>query len=103
MPTVDGAGPQGAAYALEVSLPLMVPWAEWPGGDSPDALPAQDARVWLGSSQRALASQCRGGPRRIRRFVFRKHLAAESQPFDLVAERSCRVADLRGRRCCCGC
>ena len=94
MPAVDGAGPQGAAYALEVSLPLMVPWAEWPFGDSPDALPAQDARVWLEYRSARWPVNAGASQGEIRRFVFRKHLAAESQPFDLVAERSYRVADL---------
>ena len=94
MPAADGVEPLGSAYALEISLPLMVPWAEWPFGDSPDALPAKDTRAWLEHGSARWVIHAGAGQGEIRRFVFRKHLAAESQPFDLVAEHSYRVADL---------
>ena len=86
-----------AAYALEVSLPLMVPWAEWPFGPAADAVTTPGTRVWLdyGGQQWAIHG---GAPANVetglQRFVFRKHLAAESQPFDLVAERTYRWRDL---------
>jgi signal transduction histidine kinase len=94
MPPPEGVRAGGAAYALEVSLPLMVPWAEWPFGDSPEAATAQATRAWLerATTRWLIHGGSDGGD--LRRFVFRKHLAAESQPFDLVAERSYRVADL---------
>jgi signal transduction histidine kinase len=94
MPPTAGAGAPGAAYALEVSLPLMVPWAEWPFGSSPAAVTAQHTRAWLedGTARWLIHAGTLDGE--IRRFVFRKHLAAASQPFDLVAERSYRAADL---------
>lgn len=94
MPSAEGAGPLGAAYALEISLPLMVPWGEWPFGDSSEALPAKDTRAWLEHGTARWVIHAGAGRGEIRRFVFRKHLAAESQPFDLVAERSYRAADL---------
>ena len=84
--------PDSIAYALEISLPLMLPWAEWPFGSSPEA--AQRARVWLeyGSSRWLIHPGDTHGE--IQRFSFRKTLAAESQPFDLVAEYSYQAADL---------
>lgn len=94
MPAAEGSGPLGSAYALEISLPLMVPWAEWPFGDTPEALPAKDTRAWLEHGTARWTIHTGASQGEIRRFVFRKHLAAESQPFDLVAERSYRVADL---------
>ena len=94
MPPADGTGPLGAAYALEISLPLMVPWAEWPFGDSPEALPTKGTRAWLEHGTAHWVIHPGESHGEIRRFIFRKHLAAESHPFDLVAERSYRVADL---------
>jgi signal transduction histidine kinase len=84
----------GAAYALEVFLPLMVPWSEWPFGDSPAASSAEPTRAWLehAATRWVIHSGASGGE--LRRFVFRKQLAAESQPFDLLIERSYRATDL---------
>lgn len=73
----------------------MLPWVEWPFGSSPEA--TQRARVWLeyGTSQWLIHPGATHGE--IQRFSFRKTLAAESQPFDLVAEYSCRQPIYRGR------
>ena len=87
------AGTQGASYALEVSLPLMVPWADWPFGDAADAPSARNTRVWLEQAGTRWAVH-EGGPSALRRFEFRKHLAAASQPFELVAQRSYGMEDL---------
>lgn len=79
------------AYALDFSLPLMVPWPEWPFGSSAEtgtaevALEIGDRRWILHPPQDARA---------LLRFSFRKHLAAPSQPFDLVATRAFHWADL---------
>lgn len=92
MAPASGA-PDAASYALEVSLPLMVPWADWPFGDGPEAATARHTRAWLelGTAHWQIHA---GDDRGLRRFVFRKHLAAASQPFDMVAERSYGLADL---------
>ena len=91
------ADANAAAYALEVSLPLMVPWTEWPYGPATDTVSTQGTRVRLeyGDQQWVIhpgpANQTGGT---LQRFVFRKTLAAPSQPFDLVAERPYRWPDL---------
>ncbi|MDZ7919857.1 sensor histidine kinase [Rhodoferax sp.] len=92
MAPASGA-PDAAAYALEVSLPLMVPWADWPFGDGPESAAAKHTQVWLehGNARWQIHA---GDDTALRRFVFRKHLAATSQPFDMVAERSYGLADL---------
>ncbi len=94
MRAADGAAALGAAYALEISLPLMVPWSEWPFGDSPEALPGKGIRAWLEYRDASWVIHAGKGEGDLRRFVFRKRLAAESQPFELVAERSYRADDL---------
>ncbi len=71
-----------AAYALEVDIPRMVPWADWP-------LPrdgAVRAELALGDRRWTLQAGRPGeGPWRL---AFSKHLAAESQPFDLQLSRT---------------
>lgn len=81
----------GTAYALEISLPLMVPWSEWPFGASPEAATAGVALV-IGSER--WVAQARPAQSPLWRFEFRKHLAAPSQPFDLVAARAFLWSDL---------
>lgn len=92
MAPTSGA-PDAASYALEVSLPLMVPWADWPFGDGPEAATARHTRVWLAHGTARWQIHA-GDDRALRRFVFSKHLAAPSQPFDMVAERSYGLGDL---------
>jgi signal transduction histidine kinase len=92
MAPVSGA-PDAASYALEVSLPLMVPWADWPFGDGPEALAGQHTRVWLEHGDARWLIHA-GDDHALRHFEFRKHLAAASQPFDMLAERSYGLADL---------
>ena len=74
----------GTVYALEISLPLMVPWSEWPFGINPEAGTADVALV-IGSER--WVAQTRSPEEALWRFEFRKHLAAPSQPFDLVVMR----------------
>jgi signal transduction histidine kinase len=76
---VLGADP--ASYALRMDLQAVVPWSEWP-------TPPQQSPIGMvleHAGQRfALQAGRAEGPWR---FEFRKHLAAESQPFDVVAWR----------------
>jgi signal transduction histidine kinase len=99
----------GAAYALELSLQLMVPWDEWPfgqgasggdgnGGNGGDADRLAIIHAWLeyGGAKWTIqeAGIGRNSAGELRRFTFRKQLASQSQPFDLVVERSYRISDL---------
>ncbi|KQP13826.1 ATP-binding protein [Pseudorhodoferax sp. Leaf267] len=78
-----------AAYALQVDIRSMVPWSEWPmaPADSPVAIALE-----LGGQRLALQ------PGRIAErgwsYDFHKTLAAASQPFDVVARRTVRWAEL---------
>ncbi|MDT8989428.1 ATP-binding protein [Curvibacter sp. APW13] len=73
---------QPASYALRFDVRTSVPWADW-------SMPVQTSpvRVTLEQSGQTFVvqpGQERSGPAR---FEFRKHLASESQPFDVVAQR----------------
>ncbi len=80
---VVGADP--ASYALLVDVRNMVPWNEWPM--PPDASPVRMTLEYAGQSfvlqPGARQPEGAGGWR----FEFHKQLAAESQPFEVVAER----------------
>ncbi len=89
-----GSLPEAASYALEVSLPLMVPWADWPFGDSPTAGAARTTRAWLAHGDARWAMHGSPAGFELGRFTFSKHVAAASQPFDMVAERSYGLADV---------
>lgn len=91
MTTPQTGVPAGMRYALEVSFPLMVPWSEWPFGDRPVAGMTEVA-IALGPDRWEI--QPRVAAHALFQFDFRKHLAADSQPFDLVARRSFLWADL---------
>lgn len=71
-----------ASFALRMDLHAVVPWNEWPM--PPDTSPV---RVTLEHEGQAFVVQ----PGRLGghgwRFAFHKHLAADSQPFDVVALR----------------
>lgn len=77
---------QPTAYALTIDLRGMVPWDEWPMkfDSSPVrvVLEHQGQRVELQSGDPAALASPGGW-----HFEFHKHLAAASQPFDVVAER----------------
>lgn len=84
---------QPTAYALTIDLRGMVPWDEWPM--KVDSSPVRVMLEHQGQRHElqrgdtgALAGS--GGWR----FEFRKHLAAASQPFDVVAERRLGWAQL---------
>jgi signal transduction histidine kinase len=73
---------QPASFALTMDLNAVVPWSEWPmtPRDSP-------VRVTLENENAHFVVQ----PGRLAangwRYEFHKHLAADSQPFDVVAQR----------------
>lgn len=69
----------------------MVPWSEWPFGNQPVAGRTEVALA-LGADRWQI--QPRVPERALFQFDFRKHLAAESQPFDLVARRAFLLTDL---------
>ncbi|MDO9402812.1 MAG: ATP-binding protein [Polaromonas sp.] len=74
-----------SAYALEIDLRGTVPWSEWPM--APDSSPV---RVTLEhDGQRFVVQPGRIGEPQLGNWLFEahKHLAAESQPFDVVALR----------------
>ncbi|MBT9549879.1 MAG: two-component sensor histidine kinase [Hydrogenophaga sp.] len=74
------------AYALTIDLRGMVPWAEWPmqPASSPVrvALEHEGRAFELQAGDATALSDATGW-----RFDFHKHLAAGSQPFDVVATR----------------
>jgi len=74
------------AYALSLDLRAMVPWAEWPmkPETSPVTVRLDHAGQYftLQAGDPAALNTGRGW-----RFEFHKHLAAQSQPFDVVATR----------------
>jgi signal transduction histidine kinase len=75
---------QPTSYALTIDLRAMVPWAEWPM--QPQTSPVRVALEHAG--QRYLVqpgSVALDTPRPGWRFEFHKLVAAESQPFDVVA------------------
>ncbi|MBC5784732.1 two-component sensor histidine kinase [Ramlibacter sp. USB13] len=80
-----------ASFAAALDLRQVVPWNEWPM-----AVDTSPVRVALeNGGQQFTVQPGRGeGPWR---FTFRKHLAAESQPFDVVAERTVGWAELPWR------
>jgi signal transduction histidine kinase len=85
-------GGEPTSYALQIDIRAMIPWNEWPM--VPDASPV---RVTLEHGPQTLviqpgrsAAADAGGWH----FEFRKHLSADSQPFDLVAERHVAWRDL---------
>ncbi|MEJ5991537.1 ATP-binding protein [Ramlibacter sp. PS3R-8] len=73
---------QPASYAATFDLRQVVPWQEWPMDPRSSAV-----RVALAhSGQSFVLQEGRGdGPWS---FAFHKHLAADSQPFDVVARRN---------------
>jgi len=85
-------GAEPTSYALLVDIRTMIPWNEWPM--VPDTSPV---RVTLEHARQTLVLQP-GNPVDERakgwHFEFHKHLSADSQPFDLVAERQVSWGEL---------
>ena len=77
-----------ASFAATFDLRQVVPWNEWPM--APEASPVRVA-LEQGGWQYVVQPGHGAGPWR---FEFRKHLAADSQPFDVVAQRAVGWAEL---------
>lgn len=83
------------SYALQIDLRTMVPWADWPGGmDATAAAAATGSRVTLEYSDARWVLQPAPLWDSRWRFEFRKHLAADSQPFDVIVERCLSWSEL---------
>lgn len=78
-----------ASYAVQIDLRAMVPWEEWPM--KPDASPV---RVSLEYQSQRYVIQPGSNAEGLWSFEFRKRLAADSQPFDVVASRTAGWNDL---------
>ncbi len=70
------------SFALQLDLRAVVPWSEWPM--APDTSPVRVTLTHEGQSFVVQPGLLRGGGWL---FEFHKHLATESQPFDVVAVR----------------
>jgi hypothetical protein len=85
-----------ASFAAQFDLRQLVPWGEWP-------MPRDTSPVSLAlehEGQRFPLQPGHGsGPWT---FEFRKHLAAESQPFEVVGRRSVAGPNCPGAGCCPG-
>ena len=84
---VQAASP--ASYAIQIDMRGMAPWEEWPM--KPEASPV---RVTLEFHDQRYIVQPGRDAEGLWRFDFRKRLAADSQPFDVVATRSAGWGDL---------
>jgi C4-dicarboxylate-specific signal transduction histidine kinase len=80
------------SYALQIDLRASVPWSEWPM--AADRSPVRVTLEHEGESFMIQPGQLRAGGWPIE---FHKPLAAESQPFEVVAIRRVGVADLPWR------
>ncbi len=80
---------QPASFALSMDLRGVVPWNEWPM--APNESPVQLALEHAGQRY---PLQVGHDPGAGWRYEFRKHLAADSQPFDVVARRTVGIAEL---------
>lgn len=78
-----------ASYAARIDLRAMVPWDEWPM--KPEASPV---RITLEYRDQRYVVQPGNDAEGLWRFDFRKRLAADSQPFDVVATRNAGWTDL---------
>jgi signal transduction histidine kinase len=74
---------QPASYALTIDLRAMVPWTEWPV--MPDSSPVRVALEYAGQSVVLQTGRPAGGGWT---FAFHKHLAADSQPFDVAVTQT---------------
>ncbi len=74
-----------ASYAVLIDLRSMVPWSEWPM--PPDATPVRMTLEYAGQSFVLQGGAARDDGAGGWNFGFRKMLAAESQPFEVVAAR----------------
>ncbi|MBX3664257.1 MAG: two-component sensor histidine kinase [Burkholderiales bacterium] len=80
-----------ASYAMQIDLRGMVPWEEWPM--PPENSPVRVTLEYAGQQFVLQPGSGHGGGSRAG-FDFRKRLAADSQPFDVVAARGIGWSDL---------
>jgi signal transduction histidine kinase len=78
-----------ASYAMQIDLRATVPWDEWPM--VPETSPVRVTLEHEGQRFVVQPGQLRAGGWR---FEFHKHLAADSQPFDMVAVRRVGLDEL---------
>ncbi len=78
-----------ASYVVQIDLRSMVPWDEWPMQRETSAV-----RVVLEHNEQTFVLQSGRGDSGWWQFDFRKRLAADSQPFDVVAVRRAGWSDL---------
>jgi signal transduction histidine kinase len=78
-----------ASYALRIGLRTMVPWSEWPA--PPENSPVAMALEWQGQRHVLQPGRVAGSGWT---YAFHKHLATDSQPFDVVAQRVVGWAEL---------
>ena len=71
-----------SSFAMQMDLRAVVPWSEWPM--SPEGSPVRVSMEYAGQTLTLQPGRQGGGGWH---FEFRKHLAADSQPFDVVAQR----------------
>ncbi|NPC55992.1 sensor histidine kinase [Caenimonas soli] len=83
---------QPASFALLMDLRAVVPWSEWP-------MPVETSpvRLTLDHAGQSFVVQPGHAAATGWQFEFRKHLAADSQPFDVVAARTVGWRDLPWR------
>jgi len=82
-----------ASFALRLDLRQVVPWAEWPMDPQTSAVRVKLAHL----GQEVTIQNGRADGQKAAdgwRFTFEKHLAAESQPFNVLAERQVGWAEL---------
>ena len=88
------------SYALQIDARAMVPWSEWPTANAATAAnEGRDSavRVTLEHAGQSLALQSGQIVDTRWRFDFRKRLATESQPFDVVVMRCVSWGELPWR------
>ncbi len=78
-----------ASYAVQIDLSSMVPWDEWPM--KPDHSPVRVTLAYQGQEFVLQPGRIVNQPWK---FDFHKRLAADSQPFDVVAVRTAGWGDL---------
>lgn len=77
------------AIAAQIDLRAMVPWAEWP---LPHEMRGVHVALALGDRSVVLQDAAQSTP--LHRFTFRKRLATDSQPFEVVVARAIVWGDL---------
>ncbi len=82
------------SYALQIDARAMVPWSEWPTGNTANEGRDSAVRVTLEHAGQSFVLQSGQIFDARWRFDFRKHLATDSQPFDVVVTRCVSWAEL---------